>query len=91
MLTPETGLQDVNLAKVRATERYLFKCDQVFVVARISRAISNQSLKNSLLQTLKNHVPNEWEQLAGRYMNLSIICTYSEVSYHFPYRLIASS
>ena len=79
-LIRRVGLQDVNLAKVRATERYLFTCDHVFVVARISRAISNQSLKNSLLQTLKNHIPNEWEQLAGKYMNLSIICTHSEVS-----------
>ena len=78
------GLQDVNLAKVRATERYLFTCDHVFVVARISRAISNQSLKNSLLRTLKNHIPNDWEQLAGQYLNLSIICTYSEVSYRYP-------
>jgi hypothetical protein len=74
-----TGLQDTNLARVRATQEYLSKCHYVFVVAKISRAITDQSLKSSLYDVLSKHIPEEWESSAGRYMNVAVICTRTEV------------
>ena len=74
-----TGLQDTNLARVRATQEYLLGCDHIFIVAKISRAITDQSLKSSLYQVLTKHVPMEWEASAGRYLNVAVICTRSEV------------
>ncbi|KAF7719665.1 Dynamin family protein [Penicillium ucsense] len=39
------GLRDTNHARVRATEKYLAaKCDEVFIVANISRSVSNESI-----------------------------------------------
>jgi hypothetical protein len=74
-----SGLQDTNLARVRATQNYLLTCDHIFVVANISRAITDQSLKSSLYHVLANHVPTEWETSAGRYLNVAVVCTRIEV------------
>ena len=75
-----SGLQDTNLARVRATQNYLLTCDHIFVVANISRAITDQSLKSSLYHVLAKHVPNEWETSAGRYLNVAVVCTRIDVS-----------
>lgn len=55
------------------------KCDHVFIVAKISRAITDQSLKSSLYTVLTRHVPLEWEESAGKNLKLAVICTKSEV------------
>ena len=73
------GLQDTNLARVRATQTYLMKCDHVFIVANISRAITDQSLKSSLYGVLARHVPLEWEQSGGKSLKVAVVCTKSEV------------
>jgi hypothetical protein len=73
------GLQDTNLARVRATQTYLIKCDHVFIVAKISRAITDQSLKSSLYSVLARHVPLEWEQSGGESLKVAVVCTMSEV------------
>jgi hypothetical protein len=73
------GLQDTNLARVRATQTYLIKCDHVFIVAKISRAITDQSLKSSLYSVLARHVPLEWEQSGGKSLKVAVVCTMSEV------------
>lgn len=72
------GLRDTNLARVRATERYLLKADHIFIIAKISRAISDQSLKSSLYTALAQHIPHEWNDSAGRFLNVSVICTKTE-------------
>jgi hypothetical protein len=74
------GLQDTNLARVQATQDYLLRCDHIFIIAKISRAITDQSLKSSLYHALSKHVPLEWENTAGRYLNVAVVCTRSEVS-----------
>lgn len=74
------GLQDTNLARVRATQKYLMKCDHVFIVAKISRAITDQSLKSSLYTIIKRHAPLEWEETAGQNFRIAVVCTKSEVS-----------
>lgn len=72
------GLRDTNLARVRATERYLLKADHIFIIAKISRAISDQSLKSSLYTALAQHIPNEWDESAGSFLNVSVVCTKTE-------------
>ncbi|KAJ5567903.1 hypothetical protein N7450_010389 [Penicillium hetheringtonii] len=43
------GFSDLNYARVRATDRYLsHSCDEVFVVADIARACTNESVENIL-------------------------------------------
>ena len=75
------GLHDVNLARVRATERYLLSCDHIFIVANISRAISDRSLKSSLFTALKQHIPYEWEKDGLSKLNVTVVCTKSEVGF----------
>ncbi|CAO2651427.1 Nn.00g039970.m01.CDS01 [Neocucurbitaria sp. VM-36] len=61
------GLRDLNSARKAITERYVRKCHHIFVVAKIDRAITNESIK-------------EIFELADR-ANLSkidVICTRSE-------------
>lgn len=40
------GLRDLNSARKAITERYIRKCHQVFVVAKIDRAITDESIKD---------------------------------------------
>ncbi|KAK6604057.1 hypothetical protein H4I95_05960 [Botrytis cinerea] len=74
------GLQDTNLARVRATQKYLQSCDHVFIATRISRAITDATLKSALYSELKRHVPLAWEESGGTNINfkLAVICTRSE-------------
>jgi hypothetical protein len=78
-LTSRTGLHDTNLARVKATQHYLVKCDHIFIVAKISRAITDQSLKSSLYTILSQHVQLEWEKSGGQSLKFAIVCTKSEV------------
>ncbi|KAF5589898.1 uncharacterized protein FSUBG_11004 [Fusarium subglutinans] len=72
------GLQDTNLARVRATQDYLIKCDNIMIVAKISRAITDQSLKSSLFYVLSRHVPTEWEQSGTQRLKVAVVYTKSE-------------
>ncbi|TEY79928.1 hypothetical protein BOTCAL_0040g00200 [Botryotinia calthae] len=74
------GLQDTNLARVRATQKYLQSCDHVFIATRISRAITDATLNSALYGELKRHVPLAWEESGGTNINfkLAVICTRSE-------------
>ncbi|TVY75935.1 hypothetical protein LSUE1_G004583, partial [Lachnellula suecica] len=72
------GLQDTNLARVRATQTYLMKCDKIFIIAKIARAITDQSLKSSLYSILTRHAPVEWEESGGKSLNIAVVCTKSE-------------
>ncbi|KAH7190559.1 hypothetical protein BKA60DRAFT_626321 [Fusarium oxysporum] len=72
------GLQDTNLARVRATQDYLMKCDNIIIVAKISRAITDQSLKYSLFYVLSRHMPTEWEDSGAKRLNVAVVCTKSE-------------
>lgn len=67
------------MARVRATQDYLIKCDNIFIVAKISRAITDQSLKSSLFWVISRHVPMEWEKSGGKNFKLAVVCTKSEV------------
>lgn len=66
------GLRDINIARIRRVEQFLFKCNQVFVVANINRAVTDQSVKaqicarGSKLQNLRN---------------VCVVCTHADVSW----------
>jgi hypothetical protein len=55
------------------------KCNTVFVVANIARAITDQSLKSSLFSVLARHVPLELEKSGAKALRVAVICTRAEV------------
>ena len=57
------------------------KCDHIFLVTNIARAITDSSLKSSMYNVLSHYVPVEWEESTGKYMKLAVVCTKSEVSW----------
>ncbi|KAJ5295831.1 hypothetical protein N7508_010652 [Penicillium antarcticum] len=66
VLTDLPGLRDLNFARVRATERYLaHQCDEVFIVANISRAGTDESV-GDIIRRCRQNQPRR------------IICTNSE-------------
>ncbi|KAF4771133.1 hypothetical protein HAV15_012667 [Penicillium sp. str.  len=66
VLTDLPGLRDLNFARVRATERYLaHQCDEVFIVANISRAGTDESV-GDIMRRCRRDQPRR------------IICTNSE-------------
>jgi hypothetical protein len=78
------GLKDVNLARIRAAQEYLIRCDHVLIVENISRAISSESLKSSLFlvlprQTLPHRAPTDRQQSDATKVKIAVVCTHSEV------------
>jgi hypothetical protein len=61
------GLRDLNSARQAITERYVRQCHQIFVVARIDRAITDESIK-SIFETARH----------GDVSKVDIVCTRSE-------------
>ena len=72
-------MQDTNLARVRATHDYLLRCNHILIVAKISRAITDASLKSSLFSVLSRHVPLEWEETGATSLKIAVVCTGMEV------------
>jgi hypothetical protein len=66
---------------VRATHDYLLKCNHIFIVANISRAITDQSLQSSLFSVLSRHAPLEWEESAAQSLKIAVVCTKTEVPF----------
>jgi hypothetical protein len=55
------------------------KCDHVFVVADIKRAITNHTLKSSIDEVVSRHARYEWKESGGAKLKVSVVCTNSEV------------
>ncbi|KAK2596612.1 hypothetical protein QQS21_006288 [Conoideocrella luteorostrata] len=66
------GLQDTNLARVKATQDYLMRSNTVFIVANISRAVTDQSLQSSLFSVLSRHVPLEFEHEGAKALRVAV-------------------
>jgi hypothetical protein len=66
---PSQGLRDLNSARRNITERYIRKCDEIFVICPIGRATTDAGVMAGA-------------ELArqARLSNISIICTKSDVS-----------
>ena len=71
------GLRDTNLARVKATENYLLKANHIFLLAKVERAVSDQSLKDSFA-LLRRHLPNEWDEDGASRLKVTVICTRAE-------------
>ena len=69
------------MAKVQATEEYLLKADHIFIVARIERAVSDQTVNESLLSALSRHIPNALDEKGVGALNVTMVCTHAEPSH----------
>ena len=77
----------MNLAKVQATEGYLLNSDHIFVVGEIGRAVTDRSLRSNVFAALKQHIPYEWEKKGLSQLNVTIVCTHSEVCCCSPFAI----
>ncbi|KAH8703638.1 hypothetical protein BGW36DRAFT_287095 [Talaromyces proteolyticus] len=68
------GLQDTNLARVQATQTYLMKADYVLIVAKIIRARTDKSLKDSIHAVISRHITLE-DTKAPWNFHLAVVCT----------------
>lgn len=66
------GYRDINLARVKKAQQYLISCDEVFIVARINRAVTDQSVKESIRAQYRSD--------AERSKCIVIIFTHADVS-----------
>ncbi|KAH7359284.1 hypothetical protein B0T11DRAFT_355944 [Plectosphaerella cucumerina] len=72
------GLHDTNLARVKASKLYLLDCEEILIVAKIGRVVTDQSVKAYLtneairLKTLRDQKPGEDE------LKLTVVCTASD-------------
>lgn len=80
LMIPTSGLQDTNLARVKATQEYLMTCSNILIVANISRAVTDQSLKSAIFSVVSRHAPMEWEESAASSLNICVVCTKIDVS-----------
>lgn len=80
MLTDYSGLQDTNMARVQATQTYLLKSDYVLIVAKITRAQTDKSLKDSINTVISRHMSLEDNNDSLRNFHLAVVCTKTEVS-----------
>lgn len=79
-LTANLGLQDTNLARVKAAQEYLTKCDHICVVADISRALTDESLRISLHSAKSRFAPENRKESEGKGFRVAVICTKTDVS-----------
>ncbi|KAF3397951.1 Nuclear GTPase SLIP-GC [Penicillium rolfsii] len=73
------GLQDTNLARVKAAQEYLTKCDHIFVVASISRALTDESLRTSLHSAKSSFAPANGKDSEGKVPKVGVICTKTDI------------
>jgi len=78
--TVHTGRSDTNTARIKAGQMYLKTCDCVFVLSNISRAVTDDSLKSSVYEMLAQEMPLEWEMNRGERLQVTVICTKTDVS-----------
>jgi hypothetical protein len=82
-----SGLRDTNLARVRATEKYLLKCDHIMVATKIQRAITDRSVQSSIYNVLRSHVSSELNDKTTRGLKIAVVCTKIEVRFVLRIRL----
>lgn len=74
---PLLGLRDLDTARRNITERYLLKCNEIFVVASEGRATTDEGVQ-SVIELAKK----------AKLSNVGIICTKSDVSRHLLMRQV---
>ncbi|CAI7582702.1 unnamed protein product [Penicillium pancosmium] len=73
------GLLDTSLARVKAAQEYLSRCDRVFHVTDIRRALTNEVLESSLYSTVPHDASTSEEVSTKRWSRTAVICTMSDV------------
>ncbi|KAL8905916.1 MAG: hypothetical protein Q9171_006480 [Xanthocarpia ochracea] len=63
------GYRDINLARVRKAEQYLLRCHEVFIVAKINRVVSDESVAKSVSDQMK---------ASGKRGRVTIVCTHAD-------------
>jgi hypothetical protein len=72
------GFHDSNNARVKAADDYMYHCDEVFVVADITRVSTNRNVELIFQKSLGSNLAN------GRpSQGVALICTKSEVMFDF--------
>ncbi|KAH7024424.1 uncharacterized protein B0I36DRAFT_331391 [Microdochium trichocladiopsis] len=71
------GLQDSNGTPVRTVTDYLAGCDHLFMVSRIHRAVTDDTLWQSITKAISDYAPSKWETVSDK-MNLTIVCTMAD-------------
>jgi hypothetical protein len=66
---PCLGLRDLNSARQNITEGYMLKCNAIFAVCYIGRAITDAGVMSVFDLAKRAHLPN-----------VGIVCTKSDVS-----------
>lgn len=77
-LTDLPGLGDTNMARVRATQKYLLRCDHIFVLAKITRAVTDEGLQRIINKTIERYASIELRAPSRRRVPLSIIATHTD-------------
>lgn len=72
------GFGDTNLARVRATQQYLMRCDHLFMLTKITRAITDESLQSIIEKSMEKYASIDLKANARSQLALSIVCTHSE-------------
>ncbi|CZR60546.1 uncharacterized protein PAC_10442 [Phialocephala subalpina] len=67
------GLYDSNQARVNAAEKYVYECDEIFVVADIGRVTTNTNVEKILTTSLGKDL-----QISRPSQGISLVCTKSE-------------
>ncbi|KAL9618671.1 MAG: hypothetical protein Q9160_006638 [Pyrenula sp. 1 TL-2023] len=71
------GLQDTNFARVKLTQDYLLRCDNIFVITKIGRAITSKSVSDNLRYVINKNEPLELHGDA-EYLDVAVICTHAD-------------
>lgn len=69
----QPGVADFNAARDSVSAEYLKKCDAIWVVSKISRAIDDKTGQNLLGESFKQQI-----KLDGNYGNISLICSQTD-------------
>jgi hypothetical protein len=65
---------------VKLTTDYILRCDHIFIACNVIRAVTNASVRDSLLHVIEECAPREWEERGCSRLSLAIVCTKIEVS-----------
>ena len=78
--TISSGRSDTNVARIKAGQLYLHRCDGVFILSKISRALTDDSLESSVYSMPAQEMPVEWEINREKRLQVTVIRTKTYVS-----------
>jgi Dynamin family len=67
------GVRDNNVARAKVAEKYLQKCNKIWIVSPIKRAVDDKTAKDLLGEEFKRRL-----LMDGNYGNVSFVCTHCD-------------